>query len=434
MTTITAIATATGGGIGIIRLSGDKSLKIAEQITQTKLKPRYAYYGNFYQNNQIIDKGIALFFPNPHSFTGEDVVELHCHGGEINTQNILQLTLQLGANLAEPGEFAKRAFLNGKIDLTQAEAIYDIINASSKTANKLALRSLTGEFANNIDKLKRQIIELRMFIEASIDFVDEEIDFIENNQTSSKLQDIEIKLQQILKNCKQGAILRNGLNIAIIGKPNAGKSSLLNALSGEDTAIVTDIAGTTRDIITESIIINDIKINIIDTAGIRKSADIVEAEGIKRAQAKASDADIILFMLAANEEPDLTLLPPNQARVIIVQNKIDNLKAKTLNLDYAVVQISAKNHTNLDKLKDLITKNNKIDDTQNLFLARGRHILALQQSLKFILNAKTEMQNQNFELVAEELNQTQKHLSEITGEFSSDDLLGEIFSSFCIGK
>ncbi len=437
MNTICAIASGMGGTIGIIRISGIHAYQIGSTLTQKALPDRYANYTALYEGDTIIDKAIVIYFKAPHSFTGEDIVEVHCHGGDINTQAIFNVILSLGATIAEAGEFSKRAFLNGKIDLTEAEAIHDVIHSSSSSANTLAMRSLSGQFKTHINTLKEEIIHLRMFTEASIDFVDEEIDFIEENQTKDKITSIIKRIEHTIAACEGGKILRNGLNVAIIGKPNAGKSSLLNALTGEDTAIVTSTAGTTRDTITEYITINGIKINIVDTAGMRETSNEIESEGIKRAKEKAKDADIILLVYSCNETPDLSLLPINtEARVIMVANKLD-IHSDTHSLKELTgehVAISAKTGLNLENLKDLITKDSAQDLTENLFLARTRHITALHESLEHMSQARNQLHEMQFELLAEELTLAHKALGEITGEFTSDDLLGEIFSSFCIGK
>jgi tRNA modification GTPase len=432
--TICGIATGSNNaGVGIVRVSGEKSLEIAEKIlkkSKKDIKPRFAYYGDFYNNDEVIDQGIAIYFPNPNSFTGEDIVEFQGHGGSIVLENILGAVLDCGAKIAEAGEFSKRAFLNGKMDLVQAEAIADMIDSTSKRANKLALNSMRGEFSNKINNLRTQIIELRVFVEATIDFVDEEIDFIADNKVAYKIATIEKTLEDILKTSKNGAIIKNGINIAIIGKPNAGKSSLLNALTTQNSAIVTDIAGTTRDAIKEQISINGIKVNLIDTAGIRTSSNEVENIGIDIAKDESKRADIVLLVFESGEEPDKNLLPEN-SNYILVQNKID-LSTQKVN---EAMQISAKNNIGIDGLKTAILKKSGLENLdENTSLARSRHIQELKSSLKFVKNAKDNLSGLSIELVADDLNQASVHLGKITGEFSSDDLLGEIFSNFCIGK
>jgi tRNA modification GTPase len=432
--TICGIATGSNNaGVGIVRVSGEKSLEIAEKIlkkSKKDIKPRFAYYGDFYNNDEVIDQGIAIYFPNPNSFTGEDIVEFQGHGGSIVLENILGAVLDFGAKIAEAGDFSKRAFLNGKMDLVQAEAIADMIDSTSKRANKLALNSMRGEFSNKINNLRTQIIELRVFVEATIDFVDEEIDFIADNKVADKIATIEKTLEDILKTSKNGAIIKNGINIAIIGKPNAGKSSLLNALTTQNSAIVTDIAGTTRDAIKEQISINGIKVNLIDTAGIRTSSNEVENIGIDIAKDESKRADIVLLVFESGEEPDKNLLPEN-SNYILVQNKID-LSTEKVN---EAMQISAKNNIGIDDLKTAILKKSGLENLdENTSLARSRHIQELKSSLEFVKNAKDNLSGLSIELVADDLNQASVHLGKITGEFSSDDLLGEIFSNFCIGK
>jgi tRNA modification GTPase len=439
--TICGIATGNnrGAGVGIVRISGEKCLEIAQKILQkpaTAIQPRFAHYGNFYHNNEIIDKGIALYFPAPHSFTGEDVLELQGHGGNIVMQQIMDAVLDCGATVAEAGEFSKRAFLNGKMDLAQAESIADMIASTSKRASKMALNSLRGEFSKKINTLREHIIQLRIFVEATIDFVDEEIDFIENNQVKQKLTTIKHTICDILNTSKNGAIIKNGINIAIVGKPNAGKSSLLNALTCEDSAIVSDIAGTTRDVVKEQIFIDGIKVNLIDTAGIRTSDDVVENIGIQRAKDEGSRADIVLLVFENGEQADMALLQNND-NYILVENKID--KSLTTDIIHKnnenYVQISAKNRSGIDVLQTKILQKVGIEHIdEDAFIARSRHIGELQHSLSFINSSLENLEHLHIELVADDLTQASNHLGKITGKFSTDELLGEIFSSFCIGK
>lgn len=429
--TICAIATGfNNAGVGIVRISGDKCLEIAEKILKKTPTPRYAHYGDFYHNDEIIDEGVAIYFKSPNSFTGEDILELQGHGGVAVMQNILDAVLDSGAIIAESGEFSKRAFLNGKMDLVQAEAIADMIQAQSSKAAKLAINSLKGEFSKKINELRTKIIELRVFVEATIDFVDEEIDFISDNKVFDKIKDIIAKINTILNLSKQGSVLREGINIAIIGKPNAGKSSLLNALTLEESAIVTSIAGTTRDIIKEQIIINGVQINLIDTAGIRDSIDEVESIGIMRAKNESKKADIVLLVFESGTSPDMSLLQNNDT-YILVQNKID---LNDESFDGANL-ISAKNNIGIDDLKNKILKMAGVDDlNEGVNLARKRHIFELENSLFFMQNAANNLTGESIELVADDLNTASNHLGKITGIFSNDDLLGEIFSNFCVGK
>ena len=442
-TTICALASALGqGGIGIVRISGPRSIDIAQKILGHMPKPRYAHYGSFFDADGVeIDKGVALFFPGPNSFTGEDVVELQGHGGLLVMRSLLDTAMTLGASAAEPGEFSKRAFLNGKMDLVQAEAVADIIEASSKQSAQSALRSLSGEFSNQLNKLTQALIELRVFVEATIDFSDEEIDFLASGEVKQKIRAIESDIQAILSSAQQGAILREGLNVAIAGKPNAGKSSLLNALTQDQSAIVTDIAGTTRDVLKETITIDGMPLNIIDTAGLHVSQDKVEQEGIKRARSEIERADVVLMVFDAQEQsPDLSILPTglDNKPILLIKNKVD-LTGDSVRIertqDRAQLSLSAKNSEGIALLrKELVSIAGLSDTGEGVLLARRRHIIALEAALESTQNAIEQLDNSASELLAEDLRQAAQDLGSITGEFSSDDLLGEIFSSFCIGK
>ena len=442
-TTICSLASALGqGGIGIVRISGPRSIEIAQKILGHTPKPRYAHYGSFFDADGVeIDKGVALFFPGPNSFTGEDVVELQGHGGLLVMRTLLDTAMTLGASAAEPGEFSKRAFLNGKMDLVQAEAVADIIEASSKQSAQSALRSLSGEFSNQLNKLTQALIELRVFVEATIDFSDEEIDFLASGEVKQKIQAIESDIQSILSSAQQGAILREGLNVAIAGKPNAGKSSLLNALTQDQSAIVTDIAGTTRDVLKETITVDGMPLNIIDTAGLHASEDKVEQEGIKRARGEIERADVVLLVFDAQEKsPDLSILPTgiDNKPILLIKNKVD-LTGDSIGIEYIQGQIQlslcAKNSQGLALLRQELASIAGLSDTgEGVLLARRRHIIALEAALNATQNALAQLDNSASELLAEDLRQAAQDLGSITGEFSSDDLLGEIFSSFCIGK
>ena len=442
-TTICALASALGqGGIGIVRISGPRSIDIAQKILGHMPKPRYAHYGSFFDADGVeIDKGVALFFPGPNSFTGEDVVELQGHGGLLVMRSLLDTAMTLGASAAEPGEFSKRAFLNGKMDLVQAEAVADIIEASSKQSAQSALRSLSGEFSNQLNKLTQALIELRVFVEATIDFSDEEIDFLASGEVKQKIRAIESDIQAILSSAQQGAILREGLNVAIAGKPNAGKSSLLNALTQDQSAIVTDIAGTTRDVLKETITIDGMPLNIIDTAGLHVSQDKVEQEGIKRARSEIERADVVLMVFDAQEQsPDLSILPTglDNKPILLIKNKVD-LTGDSVGIertqDRAQLSLSAKNSEGIALLrKELVSIAGLSDTGEGVLLARRRHIIALEAALESTQNAIEQLDNSASELLAEDLRQAAQDLGSITGEFSSDDLLGKIFSSFCIGK
>jgi tRNA modification GTPase len=441
--TICALATAIGqGGIGVIRISGPLAADIANQILQRTLEPRYAYYGSFYDSEGTeIDKGVAIYFPNPHSYTGEDVLELQGHGGMSVMRHLLEIATSLGARLAEPGEFSKRAFLNGKIDLVQAEAVQDLIQASSDQSARCAIRSLSGEFSNKINHLLDSMINLRVFVEATIDFPDEEIDFLASHEVAQKLEALACELTEILECANQGALLRDGIHVAIAGKPNAGKSSLLNALTERPSAIVTAIAGTTRDVLKETIHINGMPLHIIDTAGLHQSEDIVEQEGIRRAHAEIDNADVVLLVYDARDKAaDHSILPFEVVNkpIIEIRNKIDLVGEQTemqKNENCSSISLSAKLGDGLDLLKQSLADvagYHPVGD--GIVLARKRHIMAIEATLEFVENATHQLEASASELVAEDLRQASISLGSITGEFTSDDLLGEIFSSFCIGK
>lgn len=442
-TTICALASSVGkGGIGVVRVSGALVRKIGEKMLGELPKPRYAKYGSFFDQDGVeIDKGIALFFPAPHSFTGEDVLEFQGHGGISVMHSLLESTITLGAISAEPGEFSKRAFLNGKMDLLQAEAVADIIDASSEQSARSALRSLSGEFSNQVNALTKSIIELRVFVEATIDFSDEELDCLQFEQVKLKTNNICQAITAILKSAKQGAILREGLNVVIAGKPNAGKSSLLNALTQQSSAIVTDIAGTTRDVLKEIIHINGMPLNIIDTAGLHESNDAVEKEGIKRAHIAIHQADVVLMVFDARDDaPDFSLLPEsvNYKTLLLVKNKIDLTQEKvdrTIINGKVQLSICAKQSEDVALLSAELSNISGLEGTlEGVMLARKRHIVALQASLESMNIALIQLEHGAIELMAEDLRQAGQSMGSITGEFSSDDLLGEIFSSFCIGK
>ena len=441
--TICALATAIGqSGIGVIRVSGPLSKIISKKILHIELKPRHAFYGPFYDNeDNTIDKGVAIYFPGPNSYTGEDVVEFQGHGGMSVMRKLLETALIFGARLSEPGEFSKRAFLNGKMDLVQAEAVQDLIQSSSEESALSAVRSLTGEFSEKINHLLSELTSLRVFVEATIDFSDEEIDFLESHQVSTKLQNLKDLLASILESANQGAILRDGLHVAIAGKPNAGKSSLLNALTKQPSAIVTDIAGTTRDVLKETIHVDGMPLHIIDTAGLHNSEDIIEQEGIRRAYTEINNADVVLLVFDTKDElPDFSILPDlvKNKPIICIRNKIDllNTKSEVNKLGNQLeVCLSAKNGDGVDLLRKALAQFAGLNSGgEGVFLARKRHIDSIDQTLIYIDSAIEQLEGGASELVAEDLRQAGMSLGQITGEFSSDDLLGEIFSSFCIGK
>ncbi|MCO4786071.1 tRNA uridine-5-carboxymethylaminomethyl(34) synthesis GTPase MnmE [Marinomonas atlantica] len=448
--TIVAQATAPGrGGVGIVRVSGAKSLEIAQAIIGFEPTPRYAHYVPFKDaQGEQLDMGIALYFPGPNSFTGEDVFELQGHGGPVIIDMLLSRCLKLGARLARPGEFSERAFLNDKMDLTQAEAIADLIDSSSEQAAKCALRSLQGAFSKRIDELVEALIYLRIYVEAAIDFPEEEIDFIGDGKVAAQLQEIRDKLHSVMKEANQGALLREGMSVVIAGRPNAGKSSLLNALSGKDSAIVTSIEGTTRDVLREHIHLDGMPLHIIDTAGLRDSPDEVERIGIQRAWEEIHKADRILLMVdsqSVNSNDPNDIWPEfmgqltSKDHLTLVRNKVDLTKESTGYEEYnglPVISLSAKTNDGIDALSTHLKTVMGFDSTtEGGFIARRRHIEALQKANSFLDAGFEQLHGHGAgELLAEDLKEAQQALSEITGAFTSDDLLGRIFGSFCIGK
>ncbi|WP_218419897.1 tRNA uridine-5-carboxymethylaminomethyl(34) synthesis GTPase MnmE [Alteromonas lipotrueae] len=453
--TITAQATAPGrGGVGIVRVSGPYAKAIAEVLVPTPLTPRLATYTPFVDSQQnVIDQGIALFFKGPNSFTGEDVLELQGHGGQVVMDMLIDAVLSTGkARLANPGEFSEQAFINDKLDLAQAEAIADLIDASSKQAARSALRSLQGEFSTQIQTLSDQIVHLRMYVEAAIDFPEEEIDFLSDGKVSGDLAAILAHLQVVREQAKQGSLLREGMQVVIAGRPNAGKSSLLNALAGRDSAIVTEIAGTTRDVLKEHIHINGMPVHIIDTAGLRDSPDKVEQIGIERAWQAISEADHVLFVTDSTTTdvadpykiwPEFMARLPQGIPTTVIKNKADLSdlqvglnQVKTEHGEMPVINISAKQSDGIDTLRDHLAKTMGFDTTtEGQFIARRRHLDALEKAYEYVVIGEQQLHDAMAgELLAEELRLAHQSLCEITGEFTSDDLLGKIFSSFCIGK
>ena len=448
--TIAAIATAPGrGGVGVIRLSGKNLLPLAQTLSGGKTpKPRTALYTDFLgSDGQPIDNGILLYFAAPASFTGEDVIELQGHGGPVVMDMLLSRCLELGARMAEPGEFTKRAFLNNKLDLAQAESVADLIDASSKSAARMALRSLKGAFSQHIHELVDDLITLRMLVEATLDFPEEDIDFLEAADARGKLQALQGRLKTVLASAEQGAILREGMNVVLVGAPNVGKSSLLNALAGDDIAIVTDIAGTTRDTVREQITLDGVPIHIIDTAGLRETDDVVEQIGIERSRKAVSEADVALILIDPREgvnaktQAILNSLPEGLKKIEI-HNKADltgepvaaRSDGPTQTGAESVISLSAKTGAGLDLLKHaLLQEVGWQGESESLFLARSRHLNALHEAETELENAALCNNNQ-IELFAEHLRLAQNACSEITGEFTADDLLGVIFSRFCIGK
>ncbi|MES9992577.1 MAG: tRNA uridine-5-carboxymethylaminomethyl(34) synthesis GTPase MnmE [Candidatus Thiodiazotropha sp.] len=443
--TIAAVATPPGrGSVGIVRISGPMAATIAEALLGTRPPPREACFKPFLDaNGTVIDKGLAIYFPQPHSFTGEDVLELQGHGGPVVMDLLLQATRQLGARLARPGEFSERAFLNGKIDLVQAEAIADLIDAESQAAVRSATRTLQGAFSQRINRLVEALIELRLYVESAIDFPEEEIDFLDSDNVSERLHTIMAAIESTHQSAHTGRLLRDGLTLVIAGRPNAGKSSLLNALAGAESAIVTEIPGTTRDLLRERITIEGMPIHIIDTAGLHESQDPVEIEGIRRAKQEIEQADRVLWVFDDNTDPrhlalDSDLLPPG-VPVTLVRNKIDIAgKSPAISEDESGIEIalSAKQSEGIDLLRTHLKESAGLQHlAEGDFIARRRHLDALQRARKHLLEAENSLHRDRAgELLAEDLRLAQQSLSEITGEFSADDLLGRIFSSFCIGK
>ena len=455
---IAAIATAPGrGGIGVVRISGKDLRSLARAICKldnsAELKPRYASYLDFIRaDGSVIDSGLAIYFPAPHSYTGEDVLELQGHGGPVVLQMLLSRCLEagqeIGLRLANPGEFTYRAFQNEKMDLAQAEAVSDLIEASTEAAAKLATQSLSGAFSLAIHQLVEQVINLRMLVEATLDFPEEEIEFLEKSNARGKLSAVLAALNAVLDQASQGALLRDGLNVVLAGQPNVGKSSLLNALAGSDVAIVTAIAGTTRDKITETIQVEGIPINIIDTAGIRDDAQAdgeVERIGIARTWAAVESADVILHILDASRGPtrgdeEIVSRLPEHIPLLRIWNKIDlsgHQASITIESDATHIYLSASERLGMDLLRRELLRIAGWQQTgESIYLARERHLLALKsgQSHLMVANELAAQNDSALDLFAEELRLAQDRLSSITGAFTSDDLLGVIFSRFCIGK
>jgi tRNA modification GTPase len=438
--TIAAIATAQGrGGVGVVRVSGSAVPRIAIQLLGDLPIPRFAKYGNFLdKSGQVIDQGIALYFVAPYSYTGENVLELQGHGGMAVLQLLLQRCIELGARLAEPGEFTRRAYLNNKLDLAQAESVADLIEATTTEAARSAMRSLQGEFSAEIHGLVEELISLRMLVEAMLDFPEEDIEIVDSTRRDAQLEQIQFKLCNTLQSAKQGSLLREGAHIVLVGRPNVGKSSLLNKLSGQDVALVSDVPGTTRDVIRQAIQIHGVPLHIIDTAGLRESQDEVESMGIARTHQTVQRADLILLLREANQntttqDEDILVLLPAEIPRLQVFNKADLLVGESDVLPTNSIYVSAKTGAGLEALRDkLLELVGWRNQEGGAFMARARHLLALNLAQGHLVLANTVRHNP--ELFAEELRLAQRALSSITGEFTADDLLGEIFSRFCIGK
>lgn len=444
--TIVAVATPPGqGGVGIVRLSGPDVIAITQTVLGQLPKPRYATLSRFMgARGEDIDQGIALFFPAPHSFTGEDVLELQGHGGPVVLDLLVQRVIELGARLAQPGEFSERAFLNDKLDLVQAEAVADLIASSSEAAARSALRSLQGDFSREIHGLVDELIQLRMFVEGSLDFPDEELELMAAADVENRLEAVAQKLDSILASAQQGRLLIEGLTVVLLGEPNVGKSSLFNALSRIDHAIVSESPGTTRDIIRAPIQIDGLPIHILDTAGLRSTDNTVEGEGVRRARAALDQADQALLILddAADQGLDDIIglaQVPDKVGITIVRNKIDLSRREpglTEENGHPLVAISVKTGAGLDDLRQHLKSAAGYQSTDGaIFAARRRHLEALERASNHVGDSYKRLKTPDSpELIAEELRLAQISLSQITGEFTSDDLLGEIFSHFCIGK
>jgi tRNA modification GTPase len=444
MDTIAAIATPPGqGGVGIVRVSGPQVISIAQAILGHCPQPRIAEYLSFNDDaGNVIDKGIALYFKQPNSFTGEDVLELHGHGGQVVLDLLLQQTIKHGARVARAGEFSERAFLNEKIDLAQAEAIADLIAAESEDAARAAIRSLEGEFSASIHKLVEQLIQLRMYVEAALDFPEEEIDFLADKAVAEKLNAINSQVTSVFESAKQGCLLKEGMSVVIAGKPNAGKSSLLNQLAQSEAAIVTDIPGTTRDVLREHIQIDGLPLHVIDTAGLRESEDVIEQEGVKRAWKEIEKCDRLLYVIDSQTNEvlpeDIYKQIPEATGLSLVFNKTD-LSGEENRLvgkdNKTEIYLSASSGEGIDLLRRHLKQCMGYErHTEGQFIARRRHITALNNASNYLNKAKQCLKNKTGELLAEELKLAQNELSSITGEFSNEDLLGRIFADFCIGK
>ena len=444
--TIAAIATPPGqGGVGIVRVSGPAAASVAEKITGCCPPPRKAVYGDFRDENKaLIDQGITLYFKAPHSFTGEDVVEFQAHGGTFVLDMLLQQILKFNVRPARAGEFSERAFLNDKIDLAQAEAIADLISADSEEAARAAVRSMQGAFSKVVHELVEKLVQLRIHVESALDFPEEEIDFLADDAIAGQLADIQQQLLLVKQSARQGRLLKEGMSVVIAGKPNAGKSSLLNQLAGHESAIVTDIAGTTRDVLREHIQIDGLPLHIIDTAGLRETKDAVESEGVKRALAAMQSADMIIKLVDVNEADSRAVDEylqdlDSEAERITVFNKIDTAgRAATIEESKGSkhIYLSAKTGEGIDLLKQQLKDSMGYrQNNEGQFITRRRHLDALDNAGQHLARAHTNLHTLKAgELLAEELKYAQEQLAQITGEFSSDDLLGRIFADFCIGK
>jgi len=444
--TIAAIATPPGfGGIGVIRISGEKSLDLVYLLTGLRPEPRRAVLCKFYdRHGDVVDEGIALYFPSPCSYTGEAVCELQCHGAPVVLNLVMQRLVELGARIAQPGEYTKRAFLNGKLDLSQAEAVADLINSSTEAAAKSAMRSLDGEFSAQVDSIIQRLVKLRVYVEAAIDFPEEEIDFLDDRKLMNQITDISTMLDHLLFRTAAGRLLRDGVSTAIAGLPNAGKSSLMNRLLGEDRVIVTPQAGTTRDTVDAHIDINGLAVRFIDTAGLRSSSDAVESQGISRAWDAINAADISLYVidssLGVTDDDRKNLRQLDPSTTVLVWNKIDltgQIDPSPIDEFYCEAFVSALRGDGIEQIHSAIAAifGFDADNTESTFIARRRHIAAIKSAHRFVDSAFHALDEQKAgELASQDLRDAMMELGKITQVPSSDELLGEIFSSFCIGK
>lgn len=438
--TIAAIATPPGqGGVGIVRISGPLAPDIARTLIGTVPSPRNARFSVFRDvAGKILDEGIALYFKAPESFTGEDVIELQGHGGPVVMDRLLRAAIEAGARMARPGEYTERAFLNGKIDLVKAEAVADLIEAGSVESARAALRSLTGEFSREVNAINRRLVDLRTYVESAIDFPEEEIDFLADGDIEQRLCAVIEQLDGLFSRCQQGQLLRDGITVVLAGVPNAGKSSLMNVLSKRDTAIVSDIPGTTRDVLREHVVLNQLPVHLVDTAGLRDSDDVIESEGIRRAQAAMRQADHVLLILDDTIREPVADIGGTADGVPLtrVMNKIDVSGRAAGPCGKDCFAISVRTGAGIDRLiKHVEESVGYFPEMTGSYSARRRHLEALKVARGHMVSGQHQLKTSRAgELLADDLRQAQKALGEITGEFTSDDLLGNIFSSFCIGK
>jgi tRNA modification GTPase len=443
--TIVAAATPPGrGGVAVVRISGPAVPEIAGSLLGSLPAPRYATFGRWRDaSGELIDIGIALYFPAPHSFTGEHVLELQGHGGDVVVDALIERIVALGARRARAGEFSERAFLNDKIDLAQAEAIADLVDAGSRRAAQAALRSLQGEFSQRVKATRASLVALRVYVEAAIDFPEEEIDFLASAELRERLADVQQRMASVLAAAEQGATLTRGLTVAIAGRPNAGKSTLMNRLAGHDVAIVTPVAGTTRDLLRERIEIKGVPVELIDTAGLRAATDdAIEAEGMRRAREAIARADLLLFVVDAVADPRLHSLQEERASlpagvpVTLVLNKIDLANARdAADVDLPLIPVSAATGAGLDPLRaHIAARAGHAEQTGGTLSARSRHVEALRRAAHHLDAAHRQLAAKQGELAALELREAQRELGAVVGDVTSDELLGEIFGSFCIGK